>query len=86
LSMNPFLEHQSYMTELDYQCPDMILFGGIREDGKRVVLIQHYSQLSVLLVALAVSKGEAPRRIGFRLQADLEAEAASVADQLEISE
>ncbi len=46
--------------------PDMILFIGEYPDGRRFELIQHYSQVSVLLVALP-KKTEEPRRIGFEL-------------------
>ncbi len=46
--------------------PDMILFVGQYPDGRRFELIQHYSQVSVLLVALP-KMTEEPRRIGFEL-------------------
>jgi hypothetical protein len=46
--------------------PDMIMFMGEYADGRRFELIQHYSQVSVLLVAVPTAKDE-PRRIGFEL-------------------
>jgi len=46
--------------------PDMIIFMGEYADGRRFELIQHYSQVSVLLVAVPTTKDE-PRRIGFEL-------------------
>lgn len=46
--------------------PDMILFVGQYPDGRRFELIQHYSQVSVLLVALPKMTDQ-PRRIGFDL-------------------
>jgi hypothetical protein len=46
--------------------PDMILFLGEFPDGRKWELIQHYSQVSLLLVAVK-KINEAPRRIGFVL-------------------
>jgi hypothetical protein len=46
--------------------PDMVMFIGQFPDGRRFELIQHYSQVSVLLVAVPKMKEE-PRRIGFEL-------------------
>jgi hypothetical protein len=46
--------------------PDMILFMGEFPDGRRFELIQHYSQVSMLLVAVPKMREE-PRRIGFEL-------------------
>ena len=57
--------------------PDIVTFYGTDPSGAKVQLIQHVTQLSVLLRALPKRRPEAaPRRIGFRLRADLEAEAA----------
>jgi Family of unknown function (DUF6173) len=48
--------------------PDMILFMGEFSDGRKWELIQHYSQVSMLLVAVRkINAGEEPRRIGFEL-------------------
>lgn len=46
--------------------PDMILFIGEFPDGRRWELLQHYSQVSLLLVAVPKMTDE-PRRIGFEL-------------------
>lgn len=46
--------------------PDMIMFLGQFADGRKFELLQHYSQVSVLLVAVPKMKEE-PRRIGFEL-------------------
>ena len=46
--------------------PDMILFMGELPDGRRFELMQHYSQVSMLLVAVPKMKDQ-PRRIGFEL-------------------
>ena len=55
--------------------PDIVTFYGSDPRGGRVQLIQHVTQLSVLLRAVPKPRAEEPpRRIGFRLRADLEAE------------
>jgi hypothetical protein len=46
--------------------PDMILFLGEFPDGRKWELVQHYSQVSMLLVAVRKMNKE-PRRIGFEL-------------------
>ena len=50
--------------------PDMILFMGQFSDGRKFELIQHYSQVSVLLVAVPKTTDE-PRRIGFELSKNM---------------
>ncbi|MEQ9694183.1 DUF6173 family protein [Shimia sp. SDUM112013] len=53
--------------------PDMITFYGTDSMGVKTQLVQHVSQLSVMLRALPKpAEEEAPTRIGFRLAADLE--------------
>ena len=53
---------------LGWSAPDMVTFFGQDEDGARTQLIQHVSQLSVLLRAVPKLTPEAPPlRIGFRL-------------------
>ena len=63
---------------MGYFDPDIVTFYGTDENGARVQLIQHVTQLNVLLRAVPkVSGAEAPaRRIGFRLVQDLEAAAS----------
>ncbi|WP_372603457.1 DUF6173 family protein [Actibacterium sp.] len=58
-----------------YFDPDIITFYGSDDDGARTQLIQHVSQLNVLLQAMPKAQ-DAPeaRRIGFRLFEDLEQE------------
>ncbi len=46
--------------------PDMILFMGEFPDGRKWELIQHYSQVSLLLIAMR-KMSDTPRRIGFDL-------------------
>lgn len=55
-----------HIEDVGYWGPDMIIFHGVSTDGKRVQLLQHVSQLSVLLVA-ADKVYEKARRIGFDL-------------------
>ncbi|MCB2116314.1 MAG: hypothetical protein KDE00_08435 [Rhodobacteraceae bacterium] len=58
---------------IGYFDPDIVTFYGRDDEGTRTQLIQHVTQLNVMLCALAKApEEEAPRRIGFRLAADLE--------------
>ena len=58
---------------MGYFAPDIITFYGEDPDGLKVQLVQHVSQLSVMLVAAAKEdKQSEPNRIGFKLAADLE--------------
>ncbi|WP_226782006.1 DUF6173 family protein [Oceaniglobus trochenteri] len=53
--------------------PDIVTFYGSDPAGARTQLIQHVSQLNVLLRALPKQADQAePNRIGFRLAADLD--------------
>ncbi len=53
--------------------PDIVTFYGADQEGTKTQLIQHVSQLNVMLRALPKEAiGEAPTRIGFRLAADME--------------
>ena len=53
--------------------PDIVTFYGSEGDGTKTQLIQHVTQLNVMLRALPKQAPlEAPSRIGFRLVADLE--------------
>jgi hypothetical protein len=56
-----------HITNLASWGPDMILFMGEYPDGRKFELLQHYSQVSVLLIAVPKAKNEEPRRIGFEL-------------------
>ena len=48
--------------------PDILTFYGTDDDGRKTQLIQHVSQLSVMLQARPKSNpDDAPRRIGFKL-------------------
>jgi hypothetical protein len=58
---------------MGYFDPDIVTFYGQDQMGMRTQLVQHVSQLSVMLRALPKQAEEAPpTRIGFRLAQDLE--------------
>lgn len=58
---------------LGYFDPDIVTFYGSDESGAKTQLIQHVTQLNVMLRALPKQVPMAePTRIGFRLAADLE--------------
>lgn len=59
------------IENVGYWNPDMIKFYGTTGDGNRYELIQHVSQLGLMLVALPRQNVE-PRRIGFILGEQLE--------------
>lgn len=62
-----------HMRDVGFWGPDFILFMGVNEAGRPIRLIQHYTQLNVLLSAMPKSKPEEPaRRIGFQLQERVE--------------
>ena len=57
---------------IGYFDPDIVTFYGTGEDGLRTQLVQHVTQLNVLLRAVPVGAPENPaRRIGFRLEREL---------------
>ena len=60
-----------HIENVGYWGPDIIIFYGRGQDGNSVELLQHISQLSVLLVALK-KVHEEPRRIGFELMKSVE--------------
>ena len=59
---------------LGYFDPDIVTFYGSDQAGAKTQLVQHVTQLNVMLRALPkeVSR-KGPNRIGFRLAADIEA-------------
>ncbi|MBW0157936.1 DUF6173 family protein [Sedimentimonas flavescens] len=60
---------------IGYFAPDILTFYGRDEGGARTQLIQHVSQLNVMLVAIPkAEEEEAPRRIGFHLARGLSGE------------
>ena len=58
---------------MGYFDPDIVTFYGSDPTGAKTQLVQHVSQLNVMLRALPKkTEKEAPTRIGFRLAQDLE--------------
>ncbi len=68
---------------IGYFDPDIVTFYGSDPTGARTQLIQHVSQLNVLLRAIPKIDDAAPTRIGFRLAADLEEAGNTSADPAE---
>ena len=65
---------------MGYFDPDVLTFYGTDPAGGRTQLVQHVSQLNVILRALPKAvDAKAPNRIGFRLVEDLEARRAAEA-------
>ena len=61
------------IDDIGYWGPDIIKFYGRDSNDNPVELIQHMSQINVLLVALPKETAE-PKRIGFALEKKLEQE------------
>jgi hypothetical protein len=55
-----------HLLDMGYANPSLITFVGRTDDGNTVELIQHVSQISVLLMSLPKADPNAPKRgIGF---------------------
>lgn len=54
------------VAEVSHRSPALIIFRGTTSAGQRVTLLQHQSQVNVLLTAIKVKPGQSPRRIGFQ--------------------
>ncbi|WP_024352943.1 DUF6173 family protein [Brevundimonas naejangsanensis] len=55
------------IVDVGFWGPDLIMFFGRNADGKPVRLIQHYSQINVVLSAVKKPEEREARRIGFQL-------------------
>lgn len=56
------------IVDVGFWGPDLIMFFGRNGDGKQVRLVQHYTQINVVLNAVKKPEEQAePNRIGFRL-------------------
>ncbi len=60
-----------HIDNVGYWGPDLIKFYGCNVDGQPVELIQHISQINVLLIAVK-KQHETAERIGFRLEKKLD--------------
>jgi len=56
-----------HIEDIGYWGPDLMIFYGTDSNGKPIQLMQHYSQLSILLCVVPKEKENA-RRIGFVLE------------------
>ena len=65
-----------HVLDVGYWAPDLILFFGRSQDGAPMQLMQHVSQVSLLLVAARKQTEEEPRRIGFDIMRKVEESAA----------
>lgn len=54
-----------FPTQLRAINPDKVLFGGIDPDDRPFMLVQHVTQLNIVMRAVRVEPAEKPRRIGF---------------------
>lgn len=54
-----------HISQVGFSKPNIVTFYGITDSGDKVQLIQHVSQLSVLLVAMKKQSEEPRRPIGF---------------------
>jgi hypothetical protein len=55
-----------HIEDIYYWGPDMLIYYGRNEEGKPMQLLQHYTQMSILLTAVPKTRDE-PIRIGFHL-------------------
>lgn len=58
--------------DIGYWAPDLILFFGRGDDGAPLQLIEHVSQVNVMLVAAKKVTPQPPRRIGFDILSRVE--------------
>lgn len=61
-----------HADNLGFWAPDLLLFYGRNEQGLPLQLIQHVSQVNVLLAAAKKQTEEEPRRIGFDILQQVE--------------
>ena len=62
---------------MGYFAPDLITFYGEDPSGRKTQLIQHVSQLNVMLVSSPkLDEAEEPNRIGFKLATELDSPAS----------
>ena len=69
-------EGSFHIDDIGFWGPDLIMFYGKNNQGRPIRLIQHYTQLSVLLTSMPKVK-EQPRRIGFAIREREQAAAAA---------
>jgi hypothetical protein len=62
-----------HADNIGYWAPDLLLFFGRNEQGLPIQLIQHVTQVNLLLVAAKKQTPEPPKRIGFDILQNVEA-------------
>ena len=62
-----------HINDVGYWGPDMLIFHGTNQHGKPMQLLQHYTQMSILLTAVPAQEDE-PKRIGFHLVQKIDAD------------
>lgn len=72
-------EGSFHVDDIGYWGPDLILFYGKNGHGRPIRLIQHYTQLDVVLTAMPRVTEPEPRRIGFQLVKSIEKAVGKVA-------
>ena len=60
------------VQQIGYAPPNLISFDGVTEEGARVRLVQHVTQLSVLFIAMPIKEDKVKRPIGFVLPDEAE--------------
>jgi len=69
----PGPENSFHISDVGYWGPDLLIYYGQSLDKRPMELLQHYTQVSILLIALPVVD-RAPTRIGFELSKRLDDE------------
>lgn len=59
-----------HIHDIGFYNPQLIVFYGQTQDGNKVRLVQHQSQVNILLMAVRPLEGQEPRRLGFDLDDD----------------
>lgn len=62
-----------HIEDIGYWGPDMLIYHGKNEHGKPLQLLQHYTQMSILLTAVPKAHDK-PIRIGFHLVERIESD------------
>lgn len=73
-------EGSFHVDDVGFWGPDLILFYGKNGHGRPIRLIQHYTQLDVVLTAMPRATEPEPRRIGFQLVEKIQKAVGKVAE------
>lgn len=61
-----------HINDVGFWGPDILIFYGTNQHGKPMQLLQHYTQMSILLTAVPAQEDE-PKRIGLHLVQKIDA-------------